>query len=247
MCMPLRGMASAILQATFWSPRTPTDSKRGDDAEVTADDAEEGAIVHALTCQAAPRTNRVKFVATVDSVQVSLALGVSARRDASSGLLLQQATATWAFSAANERSQLPVEFIDDPIHAFELVTSSLFKAYAANRLQFSAHRHAEWATGSSLSLTPRVVSNPATMVMKELVRTASKLPQQQGDENCVHGHAAKKTEKKLRLPRSAGINPRYLDYENTLAYSTRRQGNLERRHALERNQRTTIPLKPPTP
>ncbi|KAG2761010.1 hypothetical protein Pcac1_g27081 [Phytophthora cactorum] len=212
----------------------PAAASRLDDED---NENEQVVIVHSLSSQPNTRTSRVRFITTVDDIRVSLTLMVTACR---SGLnSLQQATATWAFSAAHKRPQRFVGLVQAPTHAVSFVTSSLFEAYAADRLQFAARRHAEWTTGSKLGWTPRVVSGTTAAAIKEL---ESKVPtrSQRHDEKHVTGYVTKKRAKMYRLQRKTNIHPRYLDYEQTPAYSSKRQENLARRQALESNQHGVV-------
>ncbi|KAL3658382.1 hypothetical protein V7S43_016762 [Phytophthora oleae] len=207
MCMALRDVVSAILSMP-WSPRHDEDEN----------DAEQ---VLTGSSQCTTLASHTSFVTATGGVQVSLVLAVFTRHNASSGLLHQQATARWTFSAADGHF---VEFFQEPTQVFRSVTLSVFESYATDLLKFISCRSGEWTIRNKWIWATTTVDN-------DVVGTTSKEFNYHGEQDDENECTTKEDTKKKRT-----VNPRYLDYERTWAYSSKRQENLERRRLQQRQR-----------
>jgi hypothetical protein len=226
---------------------TAADTKRGDadeqedniyDAGDDSDDSDEWGIIHAPHAEQS-RPSKVQLVATVHDVDVTLTLAVSARCRSPPGLRIQRVRATWAFSAATEStlcSRRPLQFAQAPMFAVDLVTLAQFEAYVADRLDVAARRHDQYIMGSRLCWAPQLSigasatnAGPVKSSTPRLVNTA---------DPPVASHPEQATVKPAKRPRArlASVKPRYLNYEQSASYSSKRKANIERRRALQSAQ-----------
>ncbi|KAG1693305.1 hypothetical protein DVH05_023769 [Phytophthora capsici] len=98
----------------------------------------------------------------------------------------------------------------------------VFKSCAVALLKIISRRSVDWA------ISNKWISTTST-VNKKVTRTA---PKELNKENDEEAECVAKEEVKSKWT----INPRYLDYERTWMYSSKRQENLERRRLHQRKR-----------
>ncbi|GMF11421.1 unnamed protein product [Phytophthora lilii] len=253
------------------------------DAGKTDESDEWGIVEAAVVQQFRPIPSQVRLTSTAHGVTVSLALSVASCHRASPNLRIQRTCATWYFSvnSGGHRSVNSYQCYaaQPPMFAIGLVTSTLFDAYVADRLEVAAHCHAERLNGSKLRWSPHLLTvsigslaststtksedgeGAATVDIPEVperlmgsgrvkdvqaiaTEQDKELPeerQSRPDEVCEIG-VAPATMPTRRLPLFK-VKARYLDYEQSDAYVTKRSRNIERRRARQSSPLESVQQK----
>ncbi|KAL7999990.1 putative G10 protein [Plasmopara halstedii] len=152
--------------------------------------------------------NHIQFHTTINDVNVSLTITISTYHKKDFKQLQQQAQAVWTFSSVKRFGRV-MTLKQNLFHTVNAIGASNFQAYVADRLNLAAHRHSEWTSGSMLNWTPRNLDDKVIF-------------EESQPQICDYMPKTTKNQawRKKRLQRS-NVNPRYLEYEQTLAYMSK--------------------------